>query len=216
VTTRAKSGASKRKNPSKPEGGFSTVEKHPHDAMSNVRILNPANTLRTVYPNKDPLSYSVDYFSVQGMMCLKSFYEKKLRELEETLADMRGITAAKDKDVTRIVRQKKALEEDLKVAESRLQEEVLAATEHAKIWAAKSVIQARIKMAKEAGDPGFDRSAWDVAKWEQALADLGEDDDVEEPAAEKADQVGTSKGKEGEGGAGGEEAKVGDEDVMQV
>jgi hypothetical protein len=150
------------------------------------------------------------------MIYLKSFYEKKLKELEETLADMRGIAAAKDKDVTRIVKQKKSLEEDLRTAESRLQEEVLAATEQPKIWTAKSVIQTRIKMAKEAGDPGFDRTAWDMAKWEQALADLGEDDDGEEPAAEKADEVGTSKGKAGEGGEGGEAAKVGDEDVMQV
>jgi hypothetical protein len=56
VTTRAKFGASKRKKHSEPEEDFSTVEKHLHDVVSDVRILNPANIFRIAYPDKDPLS----------------------------------------------------------------------------------------------------------------------------------------------------------------
>jgi hypothetical protein len=41
---------------------------------------------------------------MQGMARLKNFYEKKLKELEETLADTRSIAAAKDKHISRIIK----------------------------------------------------------------------------------------------------------------
>lgn len=51
------------------------------------------------------------------------------------------------------------------------------ATDEANIWAAKSVLQARIKMAIEAGDPAFDKTTWVVAKWKQAMVALGRSED---------------------------------------
>jgi hypothetical protein len=41
VTTQAKYVASKRKKSFEPEGDFFTLEKHLHDTVSEVRILEP-------------------------------------------------------------------------------------------------------------------------------------------------------------------------------
>ncbi|MFS7967377.1 hypothetical protein Hanom_Chr09g00785091 [Helianthus anomalus] len=40
---------------------------------------------------------------------------------------------------------------------------------------AHAILQARIQIAQEAMDPGFERSAWDVAGWKQTLLKLGGD-----------------------------------------
>ncbi|KAJ0753596.1 hypothetical protein HanPI659440_Chr09g0337551 [Helianthus annuus] len=89
----------------------------------------------------------------------------------------------------------------------------MVATDEVKICAAWTVLQERIKMTREAGDPNFDRSAWDLASWEQTLLKLGGDEELE-PAAEKKAEVGTSGAKEVDGGTGGgDAATVGDEHV---
>lgn len=62
------------------------------------------------------------------------------------------------------------------------------------MWTAKSVLQARIKMAMEAGNSAFDRSAWDVEKWKKALVALGGGDDEEEAEVDEGSGAGTSKG----------------------
>lgn len=63
------------------------------------------------------------------------------------------------------------------------------------IWAAKSVIQAMIKMAKESADAGFEKANWNVPKWEQTLVSLGEYADAEESVVENADQAASSKAR---------------------
>lgn len=104
---------------------------------------------------------------------------------------MRSTVATKDKAPARAIKEKKALEEELQVAKDKLQHEVLPATTQAKIWAMKSAIQARIKMAKEAVNAGFEKAEWNVAKWERTLTNLREDD--QEPVATKVGEEGTSK-----------------------
>jgi hypothetical protein len=139
---------------------------------------------------------------------MRGFYEKTVKELEGTVEDMRTMAAAKDKTISKLMKEKSSLDQQLVDTETRIHEEVMEATEQAKIWAARSVFEARIKMAREVGDPDFDLSAWDVAKWEKTLAALG-DGDEEEPAGKVA-EAGTSGAKD-DGGAAGEELIVGDE-----
>ncbi|KAF5761592.1 hypothetical protein HanXRQr2_Chr16g0766901 [Helianthus annuus] len=132
-----------------------------------------------------------------------------MAELEENLASMSSIAAAKDKALSKLEKDKKGLEEQLLFSEVGLQEAVMVATDEAKISAARTILQARIKMAREVGDPNFDRSAWDLASWEQTLLKFSGDEE-QEPAVEKAVGAKTSGAKGVDGRAGGGDAAGGD------
>ncbi|MFS7986236.1 hypothetical protein Hanom_Chr11g01007951 [Helianthus anomalus] len=60
----------------------------------------------------------------------------------------------------------KGLEDPLVISEVGLHEALMEATKQAKVWGARTVLQARINMAKEISDPSFDRSTCDLASWE--------------------------------------------------
>ncbi|MFS7948972.1 hypothetical protein Hanom_Chr06g00566071 [Helianthus anomalus] len=62
-------------------------------------------------------------------------------------------------------------------------------------------------------DPAFDRSAWDITGWKQALLNLGGDGDVDQVMALEAGPSGVKDQKEAgeEGAAEGGAAKMGNE-----
>ena len=148
---------------------------------------------------------------------LKISTSKNTQRLEEGLTDLRSTIASKDKALAQMMKEKKALKGELQVAQEKLIKDIQAATHQAKLWAAKSVTQARIKMAKEAADAGFEKAEWDVVKWQRTLANIGEAGDeqatrnVSEMEASKGDEVEQAKEDEGE-----KVATVGDEGVMQA
>jgi hypothetical protein len=139
-----------------------------------------------------------------------------LVDQEAALADLRSSTAAKDKEVSKLVKEKKGLERELVAVGKDLQKKLDAATEEAKMWAARAVLEARLKMVKQLEDPSFDKAVWDVAKWEAMLASLGDDEEVdaETAKADPGEQVGTSQEKDGAKAV--EEATVGDEGDVQA
>lgn len=148
---------------------------------------------------------------IHGLAFLKISYNENIKELDKGFADLRSTTAAKVKALARVIKEKKALEEDLQAAEDRLQLEVQADTAQAKIWAAKFVNQASIKMAKEAANAGTEKAECDVAKWERTMENLGEDE--EEPVVAKVGEEGKSKDA---GEEKAEKSEVGGERVMQA
>lgn len=83
------------------------------------------------------------------------------------------------------------MKEELQAAKDKLHLEVQAGTPRGKIWAAKSVIQAKIKMVKEAVNAGFEKVELNVVNWERTPANLGDDD--EESVAANVGKAGKSK-----------------------
>jgi len=61
---------------------------------------------------------------------------------------------SKDKAIAILMKEKNALEEDLQVEKARVLKEVQVVVDKVKEWAAKLVIQARIKMAKDVATVG--------------------------------------------------------------
>jgi hypothetical protein len=140
------------------------------------------------------------------MANLKRAYSSALKEILDSL-DLAMASQAKQEKA--YAKKLKGLEAELEATRSKASEELKATVDEAKIWAAKSVIEARVKMAKEAAEPGFDRASWDVARWEQQLLDFDKEDAGEGKAG--------GSGKDGVPVAGAEGgAVVGDDDVMQV
>ncbi|MFS7991213.1 hypothetical protein Hanom_Chr12g01068141 [Helianthus anomalus] len=137
-----------------------------------------------------------DFFD--GFTRVKSHHEK-IAELEETLAGMRSITATKEKAFSQLEKDNKGLEEQLLMVEVGTQEAVMVVTDEAKVNAARTVLQARIRMLRKPmiltlrGPPG------NLAQWEQSLLKLGGE---EELALEKPTEDGTSGVKRMAGGAG--------------
>ncbi|MFS7928937.1 hypothetical protein Hanom_Chr04g00326631 [Helianthus anomalus] len=91
---------------------------------------------------------------------------------------MRSIDASKDKVFSKLEKQKNGLEEQVLLAKVETHEAVTVATYDTKVCVARTVLQTRIKMAYEAIDPDFDRSAWDVASWKQTLLRLGGEEEL--------------------------------------
>ncbi|KAJ0520644.1 hypothetical protein HanIR_Chr10g0461651 [Helianthus annuus] len=83
----------------------------------------------------------------------------------------------------------KSLGKQLLMAEMGTNKAVMEATDEAKACSARTVLQARIRMAQEPIDPDFNKSAWDVASWRQTLLKLGGE---EEPKSVKTAEAGTN------------------------
>ncbi|MFS8001817.1 hypothetical protein Hanom_Chr13g01194801 [Helianthus anomalus] len=56
----------------------------------------------------------------------------------------------------------------------------MVATDEAKVYVSRAMLQARIKIAQKAMDPRFDWSAWDVAGRKHTLLELGGDAELEQ------------------------------------
>ncbi|MFS7954643.1 hypothetical protein Hanom_Chr07g00632921 [Helianthus anomalus] len=70
-----------------------------------------------------------------------------------------------------------------------------------------------MQMAKEAADPSFDRSEWDLEAWKQRLVELGDED---EPAEVLALEGGGSGVKDRVEEAAGASGKGGEEKVDEA
>ena len=88
------------------------------------------------------------------------------------------------------------LEEELTSADLGTQGLVMEATAQAKISAGRSTLAARIKKAREVNDPPFDRSGWDMAKWEKTLVDVGDNEEVADVGQGKETEVEVSRTKD--------------------
>ncbi|KAJ0649514.1 hypothetical protein HanOQP8_Chr15g0582071 [Helianthus annuus] len=174
---------SKRKKPSDPEEDSFQIECQFHDFVT-VRFLR-----------------------------LKALHDKSLADVEEKLVDLCSIASAKDKKIAQVEKEKSGLDDQLMYAEIGIHEAQMNAIEDVKVYAARTVLQARIKIAQEAMDPAFDRSAWDIAGWKQALLNLGGYGDVDQVMAMEAGPSGVKDQKEAgeEGAAEGGVAEVGNE-----
>ncbi|KAM0006550.1 hypothetical protein Hdeb2414_s0019g00547261 [Helianthus debilis subsp. tardiflorus] len=104
---------------------------------------------------------------------LQAIQDRNLAEADDKLADIRNIAVAMDKKLAQLEKEKTGLDEQLMFVEIGIHEAQINATENAKVCAARTVLQARIKMAEEAMDPTFDRSAWNVNGWKLDLQNLG-------------------------------------------
>ncbi|KAI3732606.1 hypothetical protein L1987_63812 [Smallanthus sonchifolius] len=116
------------------------------------------------------------HFSHQALDKMVEFYSQLAKELDmckQKLADSQKGEAAKGKkllEVTKELNKTKAELQDTHLQHARDSEE---SNEQAKASATISIFQAMIKMAKEAEDKDFDRSAWDVEEWKRLVAELG-------------------------------------------
>ena len=112
---------------------------------------------------------------------------------------LRSSLAAKDAELGIAVKGKKiaedSLEKSIKANDKKWRKEVEKAVHEAKICASKAVLESRVKIVKEAQDPDFDRSSWDVEHWEQILKDMGDDDEDDNATAEKLVEMGKGKAK---------------------
>ncbi|KAJ0779751.1 hypothetical protein HanPI659440_Chr06g0229991 [Helianthus annuus] len=115
-------------------------------------------------------------FVTERFTRMKAHYERSLVEIEENLVGLRSITSAKDKTNSKLEKDVKGLKKQLFMAKVGTNKAVMEATDEAKVCAARTILQARIRMAQEASDPDFDRSAWDVASWKLTLLKLGGED----------------------------------------
>ena len=129
----------------------------------------------------------------QELCNLREVYAKDSLRLEEEIHKHRTSLVAKDQELIKLKKELEEVTEALLYAETGVNEQLAELTEQAKVWAGKAVLEARIKMAREAEDPAFDKAAWTVETWEKTLAGMGGDDDAQDEAVEKkATKAGTS------------------------
>ncbi|MFS7967243.1 hypothetical protein Hanom_Chr09g00783521 [Helianthus anomalus] len=110
------------------------------------------------------------------------------RQLQEYVSEV--VAVAKDKKISQFEKEKKALQKELLLAERTTQKERIEVMEGAKHSAAVVMLKVKLQMAKEASDPSFDRSEWDLEGWTKRLVELGDDEEPEEVLALEADGSG--------------------------
>ena len=88
-----------------------------------------------------------------------------------------------------------SLEKSIKANDKKWRKEVEKAIREAKVYASKAVLESRVKIMKEALDPDFDKTSWDVDHWEQLLKDMVDDDEEDNATAERLVEMVKGKGK---------------------
>ncbi|MFS7936128.1 hypothetical protein Hanom_Chr05g00411791 [Helianthus anomalus] len=186
----------------------------PKPRVATTRAKAGSKRKRPVEPEDDAFEVERQFreFVTERFLRLKAHHEKNLAVIEENLVGRRSIVAAKDKSISKLEKEVKGLEKQLFVAEIEANKGEMEATDEAKVCAARTVFQARIRMAEEVVDPDSDKSTWDVASWKLTLLQLGGE---AEPELVKATKFGSSGVQESAAGAGGdatvETAPVGNE-----
>ncbi|MFS7944548.1 hypothetical protein Hanom_Chr06g00513481 [Helianthus anomalus] len=132
--------------------------------------------------------------------------DQDIAEAEQKCLDLQTIAVAKDKKISQLKNEQKALGKELLVAEMTTQRERIEVMEGAKHSAAVVMLKIKLQMAKEATDPAFDRSGWDVEAWKQRLVELRDEDEPKEVLAlegggsEVKDPEDAATGGSGQGG----------------
>ncbi|KAJ0752821.1 hypothetical protein HanPI659440_Chr09g0328681 [Helianthus annuus] len=122
----------KRKKPAETSEGLPLMARHLHDYVSEK------------------------FVEVQILM------DQRLAEAEEKNLDFQKIALAKDKKISYLEKDINMLQKELLVAEITAQKERMEIIEGAKLSAIIAMLKIKLQMAKEAEDPSFDRSAWDL------------------------------------------------------
>ncbi|KAF5811474.1 hypothetical protein HanRHA438_Chr04g0191481 [Helianthus annuus] len=138
------------------------------------------------------------------------YLDQHVAEAEQKNLDLQAIAVAKDKKISQLEKENKALQKELLLAEITARKERLEVMDGAKLSAAIAMLKINLQMAKEAADPSFDRSEWDLEAWAKRLAELGDD---EEPKEVLALEAGGSGDKDPEEAAAGGSGEGGDEKV---
>ncbi|KAJ0957340.1 hypothetical protein HanPSC8_Chr01g0026111 [Helianthus annuus] len=139
--------------------------------------------------------------------------DQHVAEAEQKSLDLQAIAVAKDKKISQLEKENKELQKVLLLAEMTAQRERIEAMEGAKHSAAIVMLKVKLQMAKEAADPSFDRSEWDLEGWTKRLAELRDDEEPEEVLALES---GGSGAQDPEDAAAGGSGQGGDEKVDEA
>ncbi|MFS7929666.1 hypothetical protein Hanom_Chr04g00335251 [Helianthus anomalus] len=91
---------------------------------------------------------------------------------------LQAIAVAKDKNISQLEKENKALQKELLLAEMTAQRERIEVMEGAKHSAAVVMLKVKLQIAKDSANPSFDRSEWDLEGWTKRLAEHGDDEDL--------------------------------------
>ncbi|MFS7947866.1 hypothetical protein Hanom_Chr06g00553211 [Helianthus anomalus] len=130
----------KRKKPNEPSEGLPLMERQFHDYVSKK------------------------FAEVQILL------DQNLVEAKEKTLDLQKIVVAKDKKFSQLERENNALQKELLLDEITANKERLEVIDGAKHSTAIMMLKIKLQMAKEAADPSFDMSEWDVEAWTKRLA----------------------------------------------
>ncbi|KAL9994306.1 hypothetical protein Hdeb2414_s0929g00961731 [Helianthus debilis subsp. tardiflorus] len=139
--------------------------------------------------------------------------DQHVDEAEQKNLDLQVIAVAKDKKISHLEKEIKALQKELLPAGITANKERLEVIDGAKHSVAVVMLKIKLQMAKEAIDPSFDRSEWDVEAWAKRLAELR---DEEEPKEVLALEAGGSRAKDPEDAAAGGSGQGGEEKVDEA
>ncbi|MFS7889851.1 hypothetical protein Hanom_Chr00s000005g01611881 [Helianthus anomalus] len=132
---------------------------------------------------------------------------QRLAEAREKIPTFQKIAFAKDKKISSLEKDNNTLQKELLLADITANRERMEVMDGAKLYVVVAMLKIKLQMAKEAVDPSFDRSKWDVEAWTNRLTELGDDEEPEEVLALEAggsgdkdlqDAVAEGSGKGGE------------------
>ncbi|KAJ0511032.1 hypothetical protein HanIR_Chr11g0547391 [Helianthus annuus] len=169
---------SKRKKPNEPSGDTPQIEQQFHD------------------------------FVFEKLAEIHTILSKRIAEAEEGLQDLQTMSVAKDKRISHLEKENRGLEKQVLVAEMNANRERLEITEEAKQSATIVILKTKLRMAREAADPSFDRAEWDTTGWRQRLHELGDNEEPEEVLTAEAGASGTKDPEQVAAAGGSGETKV--------
>ncbi|KAF5813458.1 hypothetical protein HanXRQr2_Chr03g0100381 [Helianthus annuus] len=131
-------------------------------------------------------------------------YVGHVEDQDRQIADLHQMGVLKDLKITDLEKKIRAVKDEAVKALIKFDYEKHDITQDAKVSAAIAMYKIQLQMATEAQDPSFDKSTWDIEGWKARLAELEDDDDVEDIPMLEGGDAGKDQGEAS--GAGGDSA----------
>ncbi|KAJ0916468.1 hypothetical protein HanPSC8_Chr06g0262041 [Helianthus annuus] len=131
-------------------------------------------------------------------------YLGHVEDQDRQIADLHQMGMLKDLKITDLEKKIRAVKDEAVKALIKFDYEKHDITQDAKVSAAIAMYKIQLQMATEAQDPSFDKSTWDIEGWKARLAELEDDDDVEDIPMLEGGDAGKDQGEAS--GAGGDGA----------
>ncbi|MFS7905045.1 hypothetical protein Hanom_Chr01g00043141 [Helianthus anomalus] len=121
---------------------------------------------------------------------IQMLLDQHLAKAEQKNLDFQQMFLAKDKKISSPEKDINLLQKELVPTQITAQEEKAEVIEGAKHSATVAMLKIKLQMAKEAEDHAFDKAEWDQEGWKQRLAELDDEEEIEEVLALEADSSG--------------------------
>ncbi|KAI3783283.1 hypothetical protein L1987_42360 [Smallanthus sonchifolius] len=157
----------------KPESSTARPRSTSHKKRKLFDPVELAITECSDYADLHKRLHTLGHLALEKMTKIHEALVKEAEDSKQMVIDLQRIGAAKNKNLAEATDELDKVKAELQDAYAQHAQDLEESHEQAKMLAAISIFQARVKMAEEAANKDFDQANWDVLGWKKLITELG-------------------------------------------